>query len=470
MSPVTEEAARTKRHWLVLLLVVVLPFSIVPRELIASGPSLAPVQFGLCVLLFLRYRLWRGRLNAVDGAVVLFAAWTLIRCVAPSEMTSTGDAVAASLRDCEALLAGLILYRLARLEDTRPAVIRALRYGLVLLLLFEAYQLAAGLPRLVALGYGPPQFNFFTENGTYRPFGTFPGPTVFGGYLAMLGSAVIWTAASRRWAAIAAAVTVAGLYVTETRAAWLAFAIANAVVLLVWGSREMRAKVLGWSIFAVPALAFVVIGWPGLFTSFWSRLTSLESASFTSNSVRLSLWRGTIQATGVHPVIGYGKAPFPWVLTPYTGPEIAAFAHPHDNYLLVVWSLGLVGLSLFLWLLWGLFSHLEARNRTGRAALAGLLVFVLDGLVETTWTNFAFTSTVFLLAGLGAVPFRSDAKVDPNGGRGDTGGDGGGREGSRDAGLRPAGHGGTRVAVTGHSGRSADEGSQAGRPPLGDGG
>jgi O-antigen ligase len=389
------------RHWLVVALVVLLPFSIVPHELIASGPSLAPLQIALCVVVSWRYRLGRQPLTLVDGPVLAFAAWTLTRSLFGGQWISLGESVTRGLRDVAALLAGLILYRLGRNAATRPALLRALRWALTALLLFELYQLVVGLPALISAGYLPPEWNYFTYAGTYRPFATFPGPTVFGGYLALLGSVVLWTSRTTRATLLWGVLVVAGLYVTETRAAWLSFAIANAVVLLLWATPRVRSAVGAWAIIMFPLLPAAVLWRPEYFAAFWGRLATINQAAVESNSVRLALWEGTLRAIGERPFTGFGKASFTDGMTPYVGLTVASFAHPHNNYLLVAWSLGVVGLVLFVGFLWAMLARLDRSTATGVAALAGLLVFLIDSLMENTWQNFSFTATLFLVAGLG---------------------------------------------------------------------
>lgn len=237
----------------------------------------------------------------------------------------------------------MILLRIGQREDLRPHVIRALRLMVVMLLGIEAYQIAMGLPRLKALGYSR-GFYYFTEAGAYRPFATFLSPTVFGGYLAIVGAMVVAT--SKRMSFVWFFAVAAGLVLTETRASWIAFGVAM-LAFLFTQSRQSRAKTIVISVPVVLIGIIVLSIQPELFAAQWDRLQSLSDAGFTSNSSRVDLWSGAISAFWDSPLIGYAPAGFETIAYQYIGP-VALLGHAHNNYLQILFMYGAVGLGLVL--------------------------------------------------------------------------------------------------------------------------
>ena len=226
------------------------------------------------------------RLGAIDTTALLCAAYLAYRLVIIAPLQTGGNIDILDLTgSVGALLAGVVLFRIARQEELRSEIIRSLKWLVVLLLVMEAYQIAIGLPRLFALGYKE-GFYFYTASGDYRPFGPFLSPTVFGAYLAVVGSAVIM--ASRGRAAFFWFVAVAvGLIFTETRAAQIAFVLAMFITVAVISPLVRRRVVQVFIPAAYVALIVFLIN-PTLLASRFERLSTLTDMGDTSNSARAS--------------------------------------------------------------------------------------------------------------------------------------------------------------------------------------
>lgn len=399
-----EKTAPVQRHFLLTATVLLLPFSYAPHEIVRTGPNITFAVLALTFITGAKYGvLWR-RTGPVDMIAIVLALFVAVRLLVLSplqwpDMDMPWDEAAKAVGT---LVSGVVLLRIAQREDLRPVILSALRALLVMLLMIEAYQLAVGLPRLFALGYVD-GFYYYTEAGSYRPFGTFLSPTVFGAYLAVVGAVVVAT--SRGKAAFFWSVAVAaGLVMTETRAAWIAFASAMLVVLLLQ-SRKSRAAAIKVMVPTLWIGFIALLAWPHLLSDQWERLQSVTDTGLTSNSSRLELWSGTLQALGESPLIGYAPAGFNSVMYPFIGPT-ALLGHAHNNYLQIAYMYGIWGLALVLALLLTALAKMRGAIKAGLssyalAAFAAVVAFLVDSFFETTWTSLSFVSTLFLVIGLG---------------------------------------------------------------------
>jgi O-antigen ligase len=398
------DTARLKRHWLLILTVLLLPFSYVPHELIPNGPSVTIAVAILAIVTGARYKVLNRRPDAVDLVAILLAAYVAIRwtLIAQLEGTSASIQWGEAVRAAGTLIAGVALFRLGRLRELRPAITTGLRLIVLLLLGFETYQLAVGLPHLFALGYRE-GFYYFTQAGSYRPFGTFLSPTVFGAYLAMVGSGVLAMCKGRGAVLWVFAIS-GGLALTETRAAWLAFVVAM-LVIFATQSREARARTIVVGVPILLVLLVFTMANPDIFAGQWSRLQSVSDSALVSNTSRLTLWQGVLAAAANSPLVGYAPYGFADIIGGYVGP-VALLGHAHSNYLQILFMYGGIGLLLVLGLLVLAWAGVRHQLLTGDrlyavTGLAALFAFITDSLFETTWTSLSVVMTLFLLIGLG---------------------------------------------------------------------
>jgi O-antigen ligase len=413
-GPHIRATQRSRRSWLLILTVVALPFSYVPHELIPSGPSVSIVVLALTLASGAYYGILGQRVGPIEALVVVFAVYCSLRIgvLGPLQTRDATVDVTNLVGSVGALISGLVLYLLARKDELREIVLVGLRLMVGLLLAIELYQLVAGLPRLFALGYTD-GFYYYTEGNDYRPFATFLSPTVFGGFLAVAGTALVLATRGRE-AFLWFAVVSMGLIATQTRAAQIAFAVAM-LVGWVGSSALSRRRIVQAGIPLVFVLVIVVLLEPGLITRQFERLTTLTDAGYTSNSARIQLWTGALRASLESPVIGYPSGSFVEVLRPIIGGD-ALYGHAHSNYLQVLFLYGYLGLALFLSILVVAFFAIvgtvgRAPDIARRYAVAGLgawTAFAVDSMFETTWTSLSVASTFFLLLGLGMAPVRRE--------------------------------------------------------------
>lgn len=399
------EKARARRRWLLLLTVAVLPISLVPRELVSSGPGLAPVVIVLTALLAVRYRAFNGGIvSAVEIVAGLLAVWIAI-CLLPSPTPGSGQL---AFREIGTIAASIVLFRLGRREELKPTILPGVAVGLALLLGIEAYQLAAGLPRLMAHGYTSENGYYYnTEAGSYRPFGTFTGPTTFGAYLAMLGLFAVAAVQRTGRRLVLLAVVAVAVAVTDTRSA----VIGAAVVMVVWllTSPRIRRSFAPLVFVGPPLVLGVVLLNTGIFAPIAHRLSSATSASDTSRATRTAMWEGIWHVvTHQHALVfGLGAQDFPSTLSPVVGPSVAALGQAHSNYFQELYRYGLPGMALFVALVVVLLASVWRGRREGvalwPAALAAVLIFASDSVFNNSLSSANFIATVMLLTGLGSV-------------------------------------------------------------------
>lgn len=398
-----EKTAPAQRHLLLTATVVLLPFSYVPHEIIRAGPNITWLVMVLILMVGIKYRVLVRGTGGVDVAAVVFAVYMAIRMLilAPLEDTDSPFNASEAFTACGTILGGIILLRVAQKPELRAPILRGLKVMIAILLAIEMYQVAAGLPRLLALGYDK-GFYFHTgaRGGQYRPFSTFLSPTVFGGYLAVAGAFVVAMSKGKSAFFWFVAVT-GGLTLTDTRAAWFGFAAALVVVFLIQ-SPDARKRVMVGAVPVTLAVTVLILAAPALFAEQWERLQSVTDTGLTSNASRLILWEGTVGVIGESPLIGFGPQSFSEVLYSDIG-TVALLGHAHSNYLQILFSYGLIGLGLFgVTLILALAGLRRARpNGHAVAATGAVAAFIVDSAMETTWTSFSVVTTLFLIIGMG---------------------------------------------------------------------
>jgi O-antigen ligase len=403
--PAPRVRARAPSHRLLTLTVLALPFSYVPLELLPTKVSITIGVFALVLATGIRYRVLGARPRALEVVTLVLSAFILVRLTAIAALQSAPvdwlEAVSAAL----APIGGVILFRIAQRAEARPALLRALQWMLLLLAAVAVYQSVVGLAWLQSRGYAE-GFYYFTFEGTYRAFGTFLSPTVFGAFVATVGAAIVCMVPRVRDALAWLAVALVPLLLTQTRAAWIAFGVA---VLLGWLLRSranpvhltLAVAAIGWG------SAFVVWLVPSAVDGVVARLATITDAGFSSNMARSSLWRGTLDATlDRAPLVGLPADEFVAAVGAIAG-EYADFGHAHSNYLQILFLYGLIGLALFLTILVvsgaGVLRAVATATHVPWAygSLAALAAFAIDSAFETSWTSFSVVATLYLLLGLG---------------------------------------------------------------------
>ncbi len=143
---------------------------------------------------------------------------------------------------------------------------------------------------------------------------------------------------------------------TMTRAVWLSFAGTVIVLIFRSESRTLRRACLGLVLIAAAGVG-VVLSSHELRTSVSDRLQERGPLAY-----RAAVYAGAWDMFLSRPLTGWGFHQMPGELPRHVSGYEAKVLYPHNTYLEVLAEFGVVGLSLYLWLMWELW-------RLGRGAI-----------------------------------------------------------------------------------------------------
>jgi O-antigen ligase len=236
-------------------------------------------------------------------------------------------------------------------------------------------------------------------------------------WLAALGLAI----ASRRrrlvWV-VSGLPLIAAIYLTGSRSV-IAAAIGGIVVLVFTLIRHRTVPVRGVVAFAVVTVVAMVVSFQWVIGHDVAGATARQSLT-----VRAELIRAGLHVIATRPVFGVGIDRFYLVVGAFASPELNALwssrKNPHNDFLRVGAELGLVGLSMFLWILAAAGKRIwQALRISGDARLAGLAAGLVGFLITSLVSNplmlrevsFAFWIALGLAAGHSASAIRAAGDI-----------------------------------------------------------
>jgi len=407
--------SRIKEHRLLLITTCLLPFVFIPLEITHRYIPVTYAILALVLVVGLKYNVYQLRFNIMELLLLGLLVFSTLRIGIGllAEHYPVGHSLDVWAKETSRIIAAFILYRIAKVEKLKPSIVKGLIVATIIMVIIQFYQTAIGLQALLNFGYTTPPFNYNTASGDMRAFSTFLSPVTYGGYLVMILSFLTWYTPKNKTAnlfrIIVVLVSAVALIATETRSAWIAYAIAISVVYLLQRKVKLE-KLIVCAIFLIPFVILFVLLFPQVITSLIERLSTVGNLQYSSNNIRLQLWSGTLEAMKSHLFAGYGQADFTTVLSNYIPRKIAEFAHPHQTYFVILFNYGYAGLfiylSLFLTVVYSLIKKIKHKNmqselKFSNGALAACLSFLVVSLFESFWGSFNTIITLFLLIGLG---------------------------------------------------------------------
>jgi O-antigen ligase len=330
-----------------------------------------------------------------------------------------------TLRGLAFLAAFTLLYGAAFRELGEPPWRRRLARTVVLVGLLMT------LVGLVQAGSGQPViYGLWRPTFDWAVFGPYVNASHFAGYLAMAIPLAFgfslealadlrrsWRRRRRGWLALGghagnalvrrsaeALALVVGLVACRSRGGMLAFGLSTLVLVFAAGVRRQGALLLA-------ALAGLGVGWIGL-GGFWRAM-----ASRGVRSSRLELWADMLPLARDFPVFGAGFNAFGTAYVRYqTVWRREWIGEAHNEYLQLLFDLGLLGVALAAPLLWLMFGRAAAAARRAPlelGVLGALLALAFHALVDFNWQIPANAATYVALAGIAV----RGARLDPPGGR-----------------------------------------------------
>ena len=371
-----------------------------------AGTVLYPYDFTLILLIVLRLLdiLGKGkpiRFCSVDVVAVLLIIWTALSIYNSSYIRLS---LFELLRMTKLyLLSRVVASSVKRKRDIQDVVI-ALVIGLIVQGVICLLQYVAGID----LGLG-----LFTVGDLRRVSGTVGWPNTLGAYAATVLSVTlalwIYSARGRVRMAIGAA-CIAGLFsliLSFSRGAWISL-LAGVALILFWGWRTTRLGTKSIRSISLIALAAAVVG--VLFaTSITARLTEVHPDMEVLVD-RMQLNRVAINMINAHPLLGVGINTFVDTMKQYDTTGVTHyFPQPvHNVFLLVAAETGLVGLGLFLLLMFMAFrAALQAAKSDDRFLSAsaigissGLIVLLVNNVADCHLRTDILYALFWLLIGL----------------------------------------------------------------------
>ena len=320
-----------------------------------ASPSSALEPAALIGMLFLGTGLlwlaaqWREdgqvRLSRLGWAATAFAGAGLVGVlVAPSYWPALVEWV----RLASVCAMVLVAERLARQPAFRRRLVLAVAAAVVMPLVVAAWQVWSGS-------------GLFDAGGFARVRGTFTHSNPMAAFLALVvvmsfaHVAHLRKPGPRCWAGLVCVVSSVGLYVTYTRAAWLAALLGVVVVCATKGRRWVGGLVAG--------MLMVLLLVPGTVARFSDLGDEQSARGEPSNSLtwRAEYWGEALGFSEESPVTGIGLK------------QVAAQAsegkQPHNDFLRAYVELGVLGLVAYAWLMWQyLATGIRAVRMTPRRA------------------------------------------------------------------------------------------------------
>ena len=203
-----------------------------------------------------------------------------------------------------------------------------------------------------------------------------------------------------RWIALASVAPLAvNLLFTFTRSSWLGF-LAGAFVI-----GAFRAK----KVF-VPVAFLVVIAVLVSSPEMKERMSSIVNPYHPTNIPRLHMWETGIKIFKDHPILGVGDIGIEQVWPMYSAPEWESQGHLHNNLIMWLVTLGIVGFLVLVSLFvktWVVMRKIEKRLHgdwfLGSVALGGLAVlagFHVNGLFEWNFGDAEIIMVVWAIVGM----------------------------------------------------------------------
>jgi len=235
--------------------------------------------------------------------------------------------------------------------------------------------------------------------GIKRSTAAFPNANLLGIYLGALAPLIIGLAlfyykgAKKIFMLLAAGLVTIGIILTFSRGTALSLYLS-----VLYISIMRKNKIISW------ALVILLLVFPFIMPQNikdWAKEVNYNPVRFMLNDDRISIFKNTLNMIKHHPVIGVGANTFSKNYLTYKLPEpdwakTVGSLYAHNIYLHMAGEIGLVGLAIFLWLLYRLFREnlcLYFRFKDDYlkvvtvSLIACFIAFLANGLTETSLYN-----------------------------------------------------------------------------------
>jgi O-antigen ligase len=193
------------------------------------------------------------------------------------------------------------------------------------------------------------------------------------------------------------------LFVIPSRIGYLAFAALSPLILYnIFGKKRL----MGIAALTVVAVALLLSS-SVVQDRIWLAVKEVKDYQHgnkvSSVGARLWMWDGAVKIFLENPIVGVGTGGYRHAMVKYKDdPNLEDSTHPHNSFLYLASSFGIVGLSAFLWLI-AVFLQKGWQARHGIVGYSVLtfgLVLLIGGLTDTQFLSLATGEMFALLMGL----------------------------------------------------------------------
>ena len=252
----------------------------------------------------------------------------------------------------------------------------------------------------------------FWNNPLLRVQSIFAHPVHFGEHILLAGSFLLPLATLnipgaprplRAFFVLTLLLSIIAMIFNQTRAVWIAGSVVWIALIVLSGRRTHSFLAASLSLCLIIGISFTCS--PVL----QSRLSSITSDTYQSNTERLRIWESARMMIADHPLLGVGPDNFgEKYQTRYMLPAaLERFQRDaHNSYLSTAAELGLLGLCAFLYMLWTLLATFYRRLRTAEEPawpMAGffvVLAFCVYGTMNSMINSFWAVRLFWLLIGI----------------------------------------------------------------------
>ena len=242
------------------------------------------------------------------------------------------------------------------------------------------------------------------EDIKMRVYSTFENPNVYGEYLILaipIIAGLLWTEKGifkKLFWLGSLGVTMLALALTFSRGCWLGIILAIGLLAIMI---DRRFILLG-----IVALLFLPFVLP---ESIINRFLSIGNMGDSSTSYRVYIWMGTLAMLADYwfSGIGLGITSFNTIYPIYSYNDISA-PHSHNLYLQLVVEFGIVGLIVFLGMLYNFYKETiiaicKKKNILTSSLIAGVSGFMLQSMFDHTWYNYRVVLIFWIIIAFGLV-------------------------------------------------------------------
>lgn len=365
--------------------IVIIPFSV------AIAPALTFTFIGFMSFGFLLKKLIKRERLFISTAINLPFLFLILAAV-----LSFGNSLyyKESFRGIVKLLQNSVIFLICaeEIRDTRHVkrIIASIIFGASLASFDAIWQMVfghdfiRGNPTIIHIG------------NLRRATAAFPHPNTLGVYLSITATLIaglsLYYFRGRKhfFMLLTSALVVAGLALTFSRPAALAFYLC----ILLTGIIKKRKIIVGMLLTILLLIPFIA---PKDIKN-WVKGIGFHPVVLMCNYDRISIYRNTLNMIRHHPLIGVGVNTFSrnyrfYKLPEAKGAQTGESMYGHNNFLHMAGEIGLMGLGVFLWLLFRLFKKCGQIYRNvsdeyikviSLCLAVSLVAFLLNGLTETS--------------------------------------------------------------------------------------